>query len=340
MADPEEPSLGGSEEPEKTAILILGMHRSGTSSVSGTLTRLGVRAPNTLMSGMPDNVRGHYESTLIASFNDEALACAGSVWNDWRKFDESRIEPSQLEALGEKAVALLKSEFDLAPLIVLKDPRNSRMGPFWARALRKLNYGLRCIIALRSPIEVAASLEKRNGFAPEISSLIWLRHMLDAEAFSRPLPRAIVFWPLFLRDWRAEIEKIGRRLGVAWPNLSAQTEAEIDAYLSDTLRHHVAPDADLSAHSKIAGWVEAAYDCFKVLASEPYSETAARTLGDIAAEMDEASNAFDDLYRLLGRPMDLREGLALNAFSRRRKFAADIDRLEDEVKLFMSLAAE
>jgi hypothetical protein len=65
-------------EQMSDVIMVLGMHRSGTSAVSGTLTKLGGQPPEHLMQGGYDNERGHFESVEIAAFHDELLASGGS----------------------------------------------------------------------------------------------------------------------------------------------------------------------------------------------------------------------------------------------------------------------
>ena len=70
---------------------VLGMHRSGTSSVAGSLVRLGGAAPQHLIPASPDNERGYWESNLIASLNDEFLAAGGSDWTDWRRFNQDLV---------------------------------------------------------------------------------------------------------------------------------------------------------------------------------------------------------------------------------------------------------
>lgn len=70
----------------KVALVVLGMHRSGTSSVAGALAMLGAAAPRTLMAPGEDNPRGFWESQVLMGVNDRLLAAGGSNWRDWRRF--------------------------------------------------------------------------------------------------------------------------------------------------------------------------------------------------------------------------------------------------------------
>lgn len=61
-----------------TAILVLGMHRSGTSSLAGAMTRLGGAAPGNLIPGDEANPKGYWESAILNTLNEDILAAAGS----------------------------------------------------------------------------------------------------------------------------------------------------------------------------------------------------------------------------------------------------------------------
>ena len=60
-------------------VLVLGMHRSGTSAVAGALVRAGWTVPGTAIRNW-DNPRGHFESTALIRLNEEVLAASGGHW--------------------------------------------------------------------------------------------------------------------------------------------------------------------------------------------------------------------------------------------------------------------
>lgn len=219
----------------RTAILILGMHRSGTSSVTGSLAIQGAAPPRTLMKPAEDNPKGFWESEILSSFNDRMLQRAGSSWHDWRSFDGHEIG-TDINALKEEAIRLIESEFGEAEIIVLKDPRICRMVPFWREILKSMGYRLVALSPLRAPAEVAASLMTRNDMTRSHALRLWLRHVMDAEHFSRDLPRLILPWTDFLSDWRGQMQRIQSQLGLSLPS-SPEIEAEIDTFLSADLKH-------------------------------------------------------------------------------------------------------
>lgn len=58
----------------KTCILVLGMHRSGTSAFTRLLNLAGAESPKNLMEAKTDNVRGFWESEAVCGVNDAFLA--------------------------------------------------------------------------------------------------------------------------------------------------------------------------------------------------------------------------------------------------------------------------
>lgn len=68
--------------PARTAYLVLGMHRSGTSALANLLALAGADLPREVMPADAHNARGYFEPWRIAVFNDRRLAAAGTAWDD------------------------------------------------------------------------------------------------------------------------------------------------------------------------------------------------------------------------------------------------------------------
>ncbi len=228
----------------RSAIVVLGMHRSGTSSVTGALAMLGAAPPRTLMAPAEDNPRGFWESVVLAEFNDRLLAAGGSRWDDARPFDLTAAP--ELEAFAQEAADLLKTEFGDQSPIVMKDPRICRLFPFWAEVLGATGHEVVVVSPLREPAEVAASLSSRNGFPRQEGLHLWLRHVLDAEAASRGRPRVFLPWSDFLADWRGATRSLKARLALPLDVTEGGRPHAVDDFLSRDLRHQAggAPSDD------------------------------------------------------------------------------------------------
>lgn len=218
----------------KTALVVLGMHRSGTSSVAGALALLGARAPQTLMQPAEDNPKGFWESEVLAGLNDRLLQAGGSSWHDWRRFDLAAVS-DVLSAFRAEAADKLAAEFGDADLIVLKDPRICRLFGFWRGVLEDSGYRVVVVSPLRPPAEVAASLMARNAMSRSHALRLWLRHVSEAERASRNQQRRLLAWPDFIADWRTQVGRMSSDLSVTFDR-SPEAEARVDDFLSAELK--------------------------------------------------------------------------------------------------------
>jgi hypothetical protein len=282
---------------QRQALLVVGMHRSGTSALGGVLAALGAQAPKTLMPPTKDNPRGYWESMVLTRFNDEVLASAGSAWHDWGRFAPEWIESAVADDFVARLPSLIEEEFDGAGLFMLKDPRVCRLLPLWLRVLTDMRIEAKAILPIRHPLEVMRSLETRDTFVSSRSLLIWLRHVLDAELGSRSIDRAVVRYADVLRDWRTQMRRLAVNLHISWPKWSPDTEVAIDHYLSTGLRHHVEAKDGPIGHAQIADWVEACFDAVCQLVENSADAQALAVLDQVRAEFDASSEVFAAVAR-------------------------------------------
>lgn len=283
--------------PIRQGFLVLGMHRSGTSSVAGTMVRIGVTAPLTLMAGKEDNARGHWESEKLAAFHDDLLSSAGSHWADWRAFNPDWFLSPVAHEFTTRGQSLLASEFGKASSFVLKDPRVCRFPRFWVNVFRAEGIEPKFVLPVRSPMEVAQSLRRRNGMSLRQGCLLWLRHVLDAERESRGHSRSIFRWNEFLQDWRACVARMQKDLAVHWPALSDTRAVDVDRFLSDDLKHQRFDDSALDGHPEIHRWVTKAYQSLIALADPEQDPTNHFTV------LDEVRSGFEEACALFGSVM-------------------------------------
>lgn len=223
----------------KLAFVVLGMHRSGTSSVAGLLALLGASPPRTLMGPKPDNPKGFWESEVLMAFDDEILTRAGSSWDDPEPFDPRVFIGEAGAELRRRGAEKLREEFGDAETIVIKDPRICRFYPFWRHVLETEGYHPFAVIPVRDPAEVAASLHGRNGMPMDKGLALWRRHVEDAEIATRRQARHILLWRDLLDDWRSTLNRLEASLGhpLDLDNLARQTA--IEKFLSPNLSRHL-----------------------------------------------------------------------------------------------------
>ncbi len=183
-------------------VLVLGMHRSGTSALSGLLVQAGLDAPRDLMPPTKANPKGYWESLGAMNLNDQMLQQLGREWAT------SRTLPGHGWLLNEPAarewraglLGLLHASYPSGGCALLKDPRLCVLLP----GLRPwLESGLMtCVVFLpvRHPAEVAASLHVAEGTPRSQALVLWLGHVFQAERHSRGLERMVVDYSQMLTD--------------------------------------------------------------------------------------------------------------------------------------------
>ena len=253
----------------RAALVVLGMHRSGTSALTRVLNLLGAALPKNLMPPGPGNELGHWEPIRVAELHDEILCSVGSGWNALKGPDAAWFDSPQVAAYVEKIREIVRREYFAAPLIVIKDPRLSLLFPLWARALDDLGIACKPIVALRNPLEVAQSLCLRDRWEQadvewriDRAGLLALHYNLSAERWTRSHRRVFFHFDDLLQDWRASMRRLGAEFDIAWPNWSEGTEMAVDAFLRPSHRHHNASDA-LAKDSEV--WVESIAPVYQAL---------------------------------------------------------------------------
>lgn len=245
-----------------TVLVVAGMHRSGTSALSKVLSAHGYALPKTLLAASSANEAGFYESVPINRLNDKIMwSLAKTTWQSWRAMPANWQHAPEIDALKKEAVATLEAEFDLTQSFLLKDPRLCRLMPFWQEVLDSCGLTQVHVCPIRNPLEVAASLERRNGLPVAQSLLLWLRYQLDAELYTRDRPRAFTHFNDLLTDWHQVIKRIDRATGLR-SSAYDQSVSDLPSWVDVELRHHTVPDATALHDASCPEWVRAAYAIF------------------------------------------------------------------------------
>ena len=137
-------------------IVILGMHRSGTSMVAEALASGGifVGEPDELLQGQEDNPRGFWERKDVVALNDDILSANDATW--YRPPQQALNCTDDHRAAMAEIVGRLPRDLSWQ----LKDPRQVLTWPLWRDVLGDVVL----VFVYRDPIAVARSLQRRNGF--------------------------------------------------------------------------------------------------------------------------------------------------------------------------------
>src|SRR6267154_212556 len=116
----------------KRLIIVLGMHRSGTSAVTRALRIMGVNLGERLMPGLATtNDKGFFEDIDLNNLNERMLRAVGSEWHFAAPLTFNEIEQLQDSDFCIEAIDLLKDKSANTSIFGFKDPRIAKLLPFW-----------------------------------------------------------------------------------------------------------------------------------------------------------------------------------------------------------------
>jgi GT2 family glycosyltransferase len=321
----------------KLGVLVLGMHRSGTSAVARVHTLLGLDAGEVdeLLPAHPsDNPKGYWERSEINALHDALLASAGHTWYRVAGFDARRLDPEASEVAGpSQRLRELVSQWNARgrPWLV-KDPRLCLLLPVWQRI------GASCahVVVVRDPREIAASLTSgpRGTFPSAFVLALWekyqrmlLRDLAGARA-------VFIAYDALLADPLRQCERLRHglaELGIV--GLHAATDRDVIEFLDRSLRRskpqrHATPTA---AQEALYRWLRR---CCETDGPTPVDSATAEQ-GDVDAVLAEFEASFA-FHREQGRA-EAKAGLV----ERMTAIEAQIERYQAEQNRWLAeLAAQ
>ncbi len=268
------------------ALIILGMHRSGTSAFTGSLNCLGVDLGNKLYSGHAEiNAKGYWENSKIVDLHDELLQTLGSRWDDLNPLTEGWESDTKIKNFIYKLNLYIDKEFTNSKIWGLKDPRMCRLLPLWQNILNERSIVPHYIFIFRHPLEVARSLRKRNGFLIDRGLFLWLDHNINAEKYSRSSQRSLFSFDQLLDNPRHVFERLEKDLDGALPNSVNTGWACIEKFIESDLRHH--QDNHFNENNKLEKLAKKLHNKLIQLTNKEFTDADADDLDLIYAEFDQ-----------------------------------------------------
>jgi hypothetical protein len=292
---------------KKTCVIVCGMHRTGTSAVARVINLLGADIGKDLIAPRTDNIRGYWESQRVVQVHNRLLEDLGSSSADPLPLPDDWLRTPFAQHAHDRLADLIESEFQDSSLFVVKDPRISKLLPLWTKLLAELDIEIVVVLTFRNPLEVAASLQKRDRLPLTSSLLLYLVSYLKSELASRGHSRLFVSYAHALSDWPFLEGKLRSILGSRLPGLDEKRSLEISQHLVPELRHHHYDRVDLARGDEIPSAVADLYDLLTEVE---------------AAGNDDASHfeAFDKLERSVDSVAALFRDLILGERAERRAF--------------------
>ena len=286
----------------RKVLLIAGAGRSGTSTLAGIVSRLGMHVPLPEVPPDDSNPRGFSEPQWVVDVHDEWLAESLVQVSDARPsawFDTGRI--SSREPARIRVSEWLEPHFAVHPELVVKDPRLSWFLGLWRVAA--IRTGATPVFApmLRPPAEVVGSKQKyyANKLGSAHLAASWVNMLLHTERATRPAEggtdggagRVFVRYEDLLTDWVRTTMALGQALDLQTiVHTRSDQIREVHRFIDPTLRRVTASLDDLALPKRLHELTAETWAQLDRLAAEGGDTHEAH------ATFDQLRDAYTDLY--------------------------------------------
>lgn len=226
-------------EARRPIVVVLGMHRSGTSLCSHVLSVLGADMADHLEI-QPSNANGHWERLELTALHDQILELFGRGYygpaHDLPLPVAWWADP-QVRAIRQAIIAFLRHRMPEGSLFGFKDPRTARLLPLWHEVFEDLKLAPKFVLCLRNPAQVARSLAARDGLDPDLGEYRWFCYMAEALANLQDRQICTVAYEDWFDDANINLNKLLRFLDLPreWP--PATRRAAIARLVDPRQRH-------------------------------------------------------------------------------------------------------
>lgn len=287
--------------PPTPLVLVSGSGRSGTSSLAGTLKRLGLHVPQPEVEASETNPRGFYEPQWVidfhkrhlrelALFNIDSRPAAVGLVRDYLASGEPTAELR--EWLAGQVAAPERGDAQ----IVVKDPHAFWFAAAWESASADLDVDLRWLTALRHPAEVVGSrdiayLSSQSDelrLTKETSNVAgWVHAALLTEQAGRGGRRAFVRYVDLLADWRAAMAPVQQQLDLELDtDLASREHHPVDDFVEPSMRKSQLTWDDVATPAWLKDVAEEVWQLLGTLTTTPHDEATTARLDEIHADYD------------------------------------------------------
>jgi len=276
----------------RKVLFIAGAGRSGTSTLAGLMSRLGLHVPQPEVVADETNPKGFGEPQWVVDFhnrtlNDVMVQVSDSRPEAWAMTAARGAE----EAVLAEVTSWLAPHFEEGDELVVKDPRLSWFLPMWREAANRCDATAVVATMLRPPPEVVGSKQKyyENKLGSAHLTASWLNMLLHTELDTRNTPRTFVRYEDLLTDYQAATAALGERLELA--RVTGATAADwtrLEGFIDPSLRRVGLSWADLELPSRLEELTRTGWEALNTLAD---GESA-----DALATLDQVRAGYGELY--------------------------------------------
>ncbi|WP_148615311.1 sulfotransferase family protein [Nocardioides rubriscoriae] len=271
------------DNTKRRVVLVVGSGRSGTSTMVGALSTLGLHVPQPEVAADDTNPKGFGEPQWVVDFHAELLQRCHVQVSDARPsawFEAGKLagfEPSR-----ERLHVWLEEQLTTGgPELVVKDPRLAWFIGLWRSAALRCEADPAYVTMLRPPAEVVGSKQKYYAgqgahAAGEVQrTAAWINMMLHTERATRGATRTFVRYADLLDDWTIPLFDIGRRFDLtAVQEANANDVRAVHAFIDPGLRRVTATWDDLEVPPRLRDLAQDTWDQLDLLAAPDGDTTA------------------------------------------------------------------
>ena len=246
------------QKGKQQLVVVLGMHRSGTSAIARGLQTMGVALGDRLQpSAKGINDKGYWEDIDFVALNAEMLEISGRSWHSLDPIQTIDVDNLCDRGYLSRATDRLHSKIHGSECFGLKDPRTAVLLPFWERVFVNGDFNVRYVFAIRNPLSVVNSLTRRDGFDPEKSFFLWAEHMVSGLANIGSRPFILLDYDRLISDPEGQLSRLANWLGSPLdPEKLAVYRSD---FLDEKLRHSKFSSADVEGNEAASPLVREIY---------------------------------------------------------------------------------
>lgn len=294
-------AAGTPDGPSRKVLFVAGAGRSGTSTLAGIVSRLGLHVPQPEVTADESNPKGFGEPRWCVEQHDRWLAEVNVQVSDARP--SAWLETGRVEAREPARIKVadwLESHFAVAPELVVKDPRLSWFLGLWR--VGALRVGAEPVFAtmLRPPAEVVGSKQKyyANKLGAAHLAAGWVNMLLHTERATRAVEgatpgagRTFVRYSDLLTDWVRTTTDMAEHLRLdAVLHADSEDIRAVHRFVDPTLRRVTVTLADLGLPKRLHELTEETWEQLNLLTDPAHDTPAAH------AVLDQLRDGYTDLY--------------------------------------------
>jgi hypothetical protein len=277
-------------------VIVIGPGRSGTSTIAGSLERLGLHVPEPVVGPNETNPSGFYEPRWVVDFHRELLDRAVV-----HTLDASPAARERARSVGERPAVRrrlqtwLTGKLDEGDQLIVKDPRIIWFRELWVDTARELGIDPGFVTMLRHPAEVSGSRQRYYGRTTSVDEARaraddtnriagWVNVALYSEEVTQGSKRIFVRYADLIQDWRDAVRRVGRELDLSYHPGPETSPHSIDDFIDPDLRRIRIDWSDLDVPDQLRDLGERTWGALSALADDSEADAALGALAELREE--------------------------------------------------------